>query len=111
LEALEKMLRVPDFIPVERGVKVTVAVQEAPGASVAQLLVWKKVPALAEKREIEVTLKFPPPVLLMATVRVAVWRTFTIPQSNGTGETRIIGPRTRNPGRVKLFGPFGRARG
>jgi hypothetical protein len=85
------MLRVPDFIPVERGVKVTVAVQEPPGASVPQLWVWKKVPALAVKREIELTLRFPPPVLLMVTVLDTVWRTLTLPKSKATGETLITG--------------------
>ena len=85
------MLRVPDFIPVERGVKVTVAVQEPPDASVPQLLVWKKVSALAERREIELTLRFPPPVLLRVTVLVTVWRTFTMPKARVTGETLITG--------------------
>ncbi len=83
------MLRVPDFIPVERGVKVTVAVQKPPGASFAQLLVWKKVPVLAEKREIELTLRLPPPLLLMVTVLLMVWHTLTTPKSNATGATIV----------------------
>ncbi len=91
MDALEKMLRVPDFIPVERRVKVTVAVQEPPGARVAQLLVWKKMPAPAGKREIELTLRLPPPVLLMVTVLLTVWRTLTVPKSNATGATIVTG--------------------
>jgi len=48
LEALEKILRFADSVRVERGVNVTLTVQEPPDASTEQLWVWKKVPALAE---------------------------------------------------------------
>jgi len=89
--SLVAMARVPAAAPIAVGAKVTVTVQVAPGATVAQLFTWLKLAALPAARETLLTTRLPMPPLATVTVREAVVPTRRSPKARAAGVTDAAG--------------------